>query len=41
MENSMSKEQAYARAQTLAYLTVANLWLAKPETIKDVTEKKS
>jgi hypothetical protein len=35
----MSKEQAFARAQTLAYLTVANLWLQKPQTVKDIVEK--
>ncbi len=35
----MSKEQALARAQTLAYLSVANWQLEKPQTIKELTEK--
>lgn len=34
----MSKEQAFARAQTLAYLFVANLWLQRPTSIKELTE---
>lgn len=32
----MSKEQAFARAQTLAFLFVAGLLLAKPQTIKEL-----
>lgn len=34
----MSKEQAFARAQTLAYLFVANLLLNRPLTVKELTE---
>lgn len=32
----MSKEQAFARAQTLAYLFVANLLLNKPTSIGEL-----
>lgn len=35
----LNNEQANARAQTLAYLTVANMLLSKPLTIKDVVKK--
>lgn len=35
----MSKEQAFARAQTLAWLFVANLLLNKPDTIRELTKK--
>ena len=37
----MNEAQALARAQTLAYLFVAGLLLAKPRSIKDIVEKKS
>lgn len=32
----MNESQALARAMTLAYLTVANLALSKPLTVKEV-----
>jgi len=35
----MSKEQAYARALTLAWLFVDGLLLARPMTVKELTEK--
>jgi hypothetical protein len=37
----MNETQALARAQTLAYLFIAELLLAKPRSIKELTEKKS
>lgn len=35
----MNEQQANARALTLAYLTVANLLLSKPETIRSIVSK--
>jgi hypothetical protein len=35
----LDQTQAQARAQTLAYLTAANMLLSKPLTIKDVVKK--
>jgi hypothetical protein len=34
----MNETQAFARAQTLAYLFVSNLLLNKPQTVKELTE---
>ncbi len=34
----MNVNQAYARAETLAYLFIAGLLLDKPETIKDLVK---
>lgn len=35
----LNVEQATARAQTLAYLTAANMLLTKTLTIKDIVKK--
>lgn len=34
----LNEQQSNARAQTLAYLTVANMLLSKPTTIKELVK---